>query len=83
MAAVHKVGLGVREAIRAAKVARPIIDPIGRFPELLKRYEAARAAGVEPVARASAAAQAVPAAPHSPVAYMFEHLQPRAPAPRQ
>ena len=32
------------EAVATAKKLRPVIDPIGRFPELLRRYDAARPA---------------------------------------
>ena len=37
----------VAVAIKIAKKLRPIIDPIGMLPELLKRYSLARADGVD------------------------------------
>ncbi len=52
---MYKGGIGVRESIWAAKAARPIIDPIGRLPELLRRYESARAAQAQPTTATAAA----------------------------
>ena len=37
----------VRRAIKTAKHCRPIIDPIGMLPELVKRYKKARDNGEE------------------------------------
>ena len=39
---MHKAGHSVGEATRAAKAARPIINPIGGLPKLLSMYEQAR-----------------------------------------
>jgi protein-tyrosine phosphatase len=35
-------GLSHTKAVATAKQLRPVIDPIGRFPQLLQRYDAAR-----------------------------------------
>jgi len=40
---MYKAGLGKVEAIKSAKKLRPVIDPIGGLPELLKHFEAHRA----------------------------------------
>jgi len=42
---MYKAGMPRMEAIRSAKKLRPVIDPIGGLPELLKRYEELRNAG--------------------------------------
>ena len=39
---MRKTGLDRKAAVAAAKKLRPAIDPIGSFPELLKRYEEAK-----------------------------------------
>ena len=41
---MHKDGLDVEDAIRAAQALRPIINPIGQLPLLLRRYAALREA---------------------------------------
>lgn len=41
---IHFAGMDVAAAVRAAKICRPIIDPIGRFPDFLKRLYQAEAA---------------------------------------
>ena len=35
-------GMSSIEAVPAAKRLRPVIDPIGGFPELLRRYDSIR-----------------------------------------
>lgn len=40
---MHKDGLGSEEATKAAQALRPIINPIGQLPLLLRRFEALRA----------------------------------------
>lgn len=42
-------GLRPREAVQVAKLCRPIIDPIGNFPEFLNRVDACIEAGALPV----------------------------------
>ena len=39
MLLMHKCGLSAAAAVAAAKQLRPVIDPIGRFPELLRQFE--------------------------------------------
>ena len=39
---MHLADLPDQEAIRTAKRLRPVIDPIGRFPDLLRRFNAMR-----------------------------------------
>lgn len=52
---MYKAQLGQHDAVRAAKKLRPVIDPIGRLPEFLSRYQRAR--------RAEDGAAPAPAAP--------------------
>jgi len=47
---MYKANMAHQEAIRSAKKLRPVIDPIGGLPELLKRYEALRPAKQQAVA---------------------------------
>ncbi|GHP06879.1 dual specificity phosphatase 10 [Pycnococcus provasolii] len=46
-----------REAVTVAKMCRPIIDPIGNFPEFLNRVDAAVASGVLPTPKGHSAAE--------------------------
>lgn len=39
MLLMYKAGLSAAAAVGAAKQLRPVIDPIGRFPELLRKFE--------------------------------------------
>ena len=39
MLLMHKCGFSAAAAVAAAKQLRPVIDPIGRFPELLRKFE--------------------------------------------
>ena len=56
---MHKAGLSAMEAVATAKKLRPVIDPIGRFPELLRRYECIEQAR-KIAAKQAAAKQAAP-----------------------
>lgn len=42
MCLMHYAGMSSLEAVPTAKRLRPVIDPIGRFPELLRRYDTIR-----------------------------------------
>ena len=42
MCLMHYANMSALEAVPTAKRLRPVIDPIGRFPELLRRYDAIR-----------------------------------------
>ena len=44
---MHKEGFNAEDAIRAAQALRPIINPIGQLPLLLKRFQAMRDAAHE------------------------------------
>ena len=39
MLLMHKAGLSSMVAVATAKKLRPVIDPIGRFPDLLRRFD--------------------------------------------
>jgi protein-tyrosine phosphatase len=40
---MHKTGLGADQATRMAQAARPVINPIGGLPKLLRAFETDRA----------------------------------------
>jgi hypothetical protein len=42
---MYKAQMGPAESISAAKKLRPVIDPIGSLPMLLKKYDELRKAG--------------------------------------
>ena len=54
MLLMYKAGLSAANAVAAAKQLRPVIDPIGRFPELLRKFESLQKSPAKLVTRITA-----------------------------